>query len=444
MADLPSVTTGLIEKVQIGENVHNIASTAYAECNTPAATAIKSVLMAGFHLEKGVTIHVKFIYPNEASTTPYLEVNGTGPKIIKLYGDQDAGVNNETDGWQAGAIISLTYDGTYWVRDQGYNTNTTYTIQNTYSGTDENPISGKGVKAAIETLDINQISNTAGKTVETITEQDGIVGATFQDIQITESQVTNLTTDLDSKMPKNGGTFTGNVSFNQGITLTINEPTTANEAASKGYVDNKTLGLTGALHYINIVPSTVTVTPVTPTEMNPNPDDIITMTWPAGTSYTPSSGDVISYNRQEYLYTGQNWRLLGDEGSYALKSKFDSAIKTLNFSQGTKPTLTVASVEIPNITNVGSTPTLGAPISVGSASGWNEGSITDASVSNGTLRIILGTPPTISIQSVNIPNVTSVGSTPTLGTKITVGSASNWNDGTLPSVNPSSIDVVVP
>ena len=34
-----------------------------------------------------------------------------------------------TTGWQAGAIMSLTYDSTgdgYWVRDQGYNTNTTY------------------------------------------------------------------------------------------------------------------------------------------------------------------------------------------------------------------------------------------------------------------------------------------------------------------------------
>lgn len=78
--------------------------------------------------------------------------------------------------------------------------------QDTYDGTDSKVVTGKALKAAIETLDIDQISNTAGKTVVTITEADGKVGATFQDIQITESQVTNLETDLatlDNKLNYN-------------------------------------------------------------------------------------------------------------------------------------------------------------------------------------------------------------------------------------------------
>ena len=41
------------------------------------------------------------------------------------------GVVSETSGWEAGAVLSLTYDGTYWVRDQGYNTNTTYSVVST-------------------------------------------------------------------------------------------------------------------------------------------------------------------------------------------------------------------------------------------------------------------------------------------------------------------------
>jgi len=45
----------------------------------------------------------------------------------------------------------------------------------------------KAVKDAIESLDITQITNTAGKTVATIDEVDGKVNATFQDISILSS-----------------------------------------------------------------------------------------------------------------------------------------------------------------------------------------------------------------------------------------------------------------
>ena len=54
--------------------------------------------------------------------------------------------------------------------------------------------------AAVNALDITQITNTADKTISTIDEVDGKVSATFQNIQIAESQVTNLTTHLDNKL----------------------------------------------------------------------------------------------------------------------------------------------------------------------------------------------------------------------------------------------------
>lgn len=58
----------------------------------------------------------------------------------------------------------------------------------------------KAVKDALESLDITQITNTAGKTVATIDEADGKISATFQDIAIAESQVTSLVTDLGNKL----------------------------------------------------------------------------------------------------------------------------------------------------------------------------------------------------------------------------------------------------
>lgn len=49
----------------------------------------------------------------------------------------------------------------------------------------------KAVKDALESLDITQITNTAGKTVATIDEADGKVSATFQDISILSSQISD-------------------------------------------------------------------------------------------------------------------------------------------------------------------------------------------------------------------------------------------------------------
>jgi len=72
--------------------------------------------MTGFVLYEGVTVHVKFINTNSVAS-PTLNVNGTGAKEIKLYGTTAAGTDAERGGWQAGAVVSFTYDGTYWIRD---------------------------------------------------------------------------------------------------------------------------------------------------------------------------------------------------------------------------------------------------------------------------------------------------------------------------------------
>jgi len=37
------------------------------------------------------------------------------------------------------------------------------------------------------------------------------------------------------------------------------------------------------------------------------------------------SGDVILFDSKEFVWTGSNWRLLGDEGSYAVKGSIKDA-----------------------------------------------------------------------------------------------------------------------
>jgi len=112
-----SITTGLIEKVLIDPNAsYNLASTAYGVCSTAANEAAKTVEMTGFELITGVTVHIKFTYANTASS-PTLSINNSTAKPIVQYGSTAIDVTDETDGWLAGAVLTLTYDGTSWVRD---------------------------------------------------------------------------------------------------------------------------------------------------------------------------------------------------------------------------------------------------------------------------------------------------------------------------------------
>ena len=307
---------GLIERVQLGNNAndyYNIASTAFGICTETAGAQEKKVAIPGFVLHNGVTIHVRFANTNSA-TNPTLNVNGTGAKEIRLHDGSVAGTTAETTGWQAGAVVSFTYvelDSThaYWYRDQGYNTNTTYDVKQTYTATDEDPISGKGVKAALETLDVNNIEGFgANKTLATLTETDGKIAATFQNIQIGESAVTGLTGHLNEKAPKASPVFTGTVTL-------PGEPTEDLHAATKKYVDDNTTALTGAMHFIGITSteladgaSTATLTPKTASPSS------LTKT----TGFT--AGDVVlsstASGEKEFVWTGSAWELIGDEQSY--------------------------------------------------------------------------------------------------------------------------------
>lgn len=69
-------------------------------------------------------------------------------------------------------------------------------------------------------------------------------------------------------------------------------------------VNNAVSGLSGAMHYIGDSTTDPTL------EAGP------TVT---GHSGAYAKGDVVTYNKKEFVYDGTKWRELGDEGSYALK-----------------------------------------------------------------------------------------------------------------------------
>lgn len=127
---MAATITNFIDRIQLGnDETHQIAigSSAYGVCSTAANEAAKTVTIPGFTLNTGTTVHVKFNNANSAAS-PTLNISSTGAKPIIQYDNTPAGIIDETTGWQAGAILTLTYDGTSWVRDQGYNTNS----QNAY------------------------------------------------------------------------------------------------------------------------------------------------------------------------------------------------------------------------------------------------------------------------------------------------------------------------
>lgn len=151
------MANGYIGKINLGVSGSDylIGSTAYAVCDTASATAAKTVSMPGFALMTGATIHVKFTYDNSVAN-PTLNVNSTGAKAMMDYGSTPIGANNS---WNSGAMITFTYDGTYWIRDytpEGgevpdgyrayYNTTISFSSDNTYA---DYPYRGQFINADI-------------------------------------------------------------------------------------------------------------------------------------------------------------------------------------------------------------------------------------------------------------------------------------------------------
>ena len=103
-------------------NIHH-----YGECSTAAGTAAKTVTLSDsmtFTLAAGASVFVKFTNANSVAS-PTLAVNGTTAKAIMRYGSTAPSTSASTS-WQAGSVVHLVYDGTYWQMVGWLNDNTTY------------------------------------------------------------------------------------------------------------------------------------------------------------------------------------------------------------------------------------------------------------------------------------------------------------------------------
>lgn len=118
--ELGSLQTSLAEALGISGNNLTVSSSGggqdvrYGVCSTAAGTVAKTVTVtpALTSLDTGSVIFVKFSNSNTA-TSPTLNVNGLGAKSIRRYGTSAPSTSAATS-WNAGNVICLLYDGTYW------------------------------------------------------------------------------------------------------------------------------------------------------------------------------------------------------------------------------------------------------------------------------------------------------------------------------------------
>ena len=96
----------------------------YGRCSTAAATQIKEVTISGFPatLTEGLSVRIRFGYGQGYNGQPKLKING-GTAVGIVYRGS-AGVAQYM--WNAGEVVDMVYDGTYWMLADGGPATTTY------------------------------------------------------------------------------------------------------------------------------------------------------------------------------------------------------------------------------------------------------------------------------------------------------------------------------
>lgn len=168
-----------------------------------------------------------------------------------------------------------------------------------------------------------------GKYVTGVTKTNGKITVTKSTPVVAISEVTDLQDTLDAKATTEAlnqakADLSGEIiSAKNELASEINKkqdelafegmPSSTNKVITKSAMDSAistaTAGLTGAMHYIG--------------ESSTNPTSESGATVTGVTIF--AKGDVVTYQKKEFVYDGTAWRELGDEGSYAVKGSIKNA-----------------------------------------------------------------------------------------------------------------------
>lgn len=98
---------------KVKAHVASVLNPHFGTCSTAAGTAAKTVTISGINeLTVGLTIMVKFTNAN-SKASPTLKVNDLDAKPIMRYGTTAPGTSAASS-WNAGSVVIMVYDGTYW------------------------------------------------------------------------------------------------------------------------------------------------------------------------------------------------------------------------------------------------------------------------------------------------------------------------------------------
>lgn len=148
----------------------------------------------------------------------------------------------------------------------------------------------------------------------------------------------------------------------------------------------------------------------------------------------PKSPSQTSNAKDEYIYISSGWEKIGDTeidlSNYYTKSQTDNLLnaKQNNLTAGaniqingntisatdTKYTPTKENIGSASDWSRGTLPTLGTAIPADDITAWNAGTPSTSSVSLGIYTVTDGTAPSLTYTAKSIPNVTNVGTLPSL------------------------------
>lgn len=424
MADISKITT-------LDGTTYNLKDTTaryylpYGVCDTAAATAAKTVSIDGITAyTAGMTIAVKFTYAN-SKASPTLNVNSLGAKSIYQYGTTAAAGTAATTGWQAGAVVILVYDGTGWQFNKGYNTNDN-TIPNIL-------------------YHYNNILAKADITADSL-----ICG----DSNGYQKVAAGVTFDITYPLIWCTGALSSGSSAYATMFFMHYDKNLGNIKSGYTSTKNKIIYLV-----VTVSGNTCTVATDYLSDTLPSSDDgkVYIVLGRLGNQSTGANYFVIYPNHEKYWYKDGAVRPYGDYGNKVNGHTVNSDVPANAVFTDTKYTANTSKLvttTVPNVTSVGSAPTLGTAIAADDITAWDAGSTptlgtaipadditawdagstptlgtaipadditawttntpTSISVALGTMVITSGSAASLSYTAKSIPNVTSVGSVPSL------------------------------
>lgn len=234
--------------------------------------------------------------------------SATSKYILQMYdADTDSWVNTTSE-IDLSAILNRINTIERWANGAQYNL-----------GNIETPISAyiyEEVIAYMNQLDYNDQAE-QHQFVTSVKQVDGKIQVDRSAISAaditsgvfkTEQGGTGLTSVRDDEVLI--GSEEGDITTKRFVTTleSSDRNTFATSGAIIDYINNATAGLTGAMHFVGEAQVTIN----NGSAVNPQINGYIFA--------NAQPGDVIlANNSQEYVWTGDSWRLLGDEGSYAIK-----------------------------------------------------------------------------------------------------------------------------